>query len=91
MFNASSGLFPSAYLPNSVHPEMNQNFVYRTIMEAKRVRNLVKSRKDGNDKPIHLYSRIRYRDNLNFYTKVLYTFFFKFVFLHTKKTIPQQV
>lgn len=70
LFNASSAIFPSAYLASAENHTSNVNHVHIQIGEALRVRN--KLMDAGKSIPPFLYSRIRYsRDNV-YYNKVGY-------------------
>ena len=68
LFNQSSALFPSTYLENGDNQTRNENEVFGTLMEAMRVRRKVGA--STHEKPIYLYSRVRYRHTDDWYIEV---------------------
>ncbi|ELT97073.1 hypothetical protein CAPTEDRAFT_100896, partial [Capitella teleta] len=60
LFNASSSLYPSAYLVSGANHTSNQDHIHGQIGEALRIQNKL-------EKPVYMYHRIRYGGNNHYY------------------------
>ena len=68
LFNASTALFPSAYLPAKLDEAQRYTFVHGQISEARRVRSVLKKDKTL---PIYLYTRFQLAESaVVWYTQV---------------------
>ncbi len=67
LFNASTGLYPSAYLPCKLDELQRYNFVYGQVTEAKRIRSALNKE---DTLPIHIYTRFQLACNYSWYTEV---------------------
>ncbi len=70
LFNASTGLYPSVYLPGRLDELQRYNFVYGQVTEATRIR---KALNKEDSLPIHVYTRFQLASNYSWYTEVCIT------------------